>query len=182
MKDDYSAPELQVQEWIGSDSNITLKSLRGKVILIEAFQLLCPACVSHAIPQAIKVRNSFKTQDLAVLGLHTVFEHHDGMQKSTLAAFIHEYKVNFPVAIDQQKEGTPIPKTMSEYNMRGTPTTILIDRFGKIRAHYFGLVEDLNLGAEIAFLIAERTAHKTIIDSDETITISDSLLDMGCRV
>jgi peroxiredoxin len=182
MKNSYPAPELQVQEWIGSESKITLESLRGKVIMIEAFQLLCPGCVSHAIPQAIKVRNRFKPQDLSVLGLHSVFEHHEGMKKATLEAFIHEYKVNFPVAIDEPGEGTPIPKTMSQYNMRGTPTTILIDKFGKVRSHHFGLIDDLSLGAEIALLIAEEVNNTSTLEYDEANAIANSLLSKGCRV
>lgn len=159
------APEFQVQEWIGTETDITLSSLRGNVVLIKAFQLLCPGCVSHAIPQSIKVRDNFNTKDLVVLGLHTVFEHHEGMQKPTLQAFMHEYKLNFPVAIDEPGQGTPIPKTMAAYGMRGTPTTILIDKAGNIRSHFFGIVDDLKLGAELALLIAESDSDSPTINT-----------------
>ncbi|TDF38405.1 TlpA family protein disulfide reductase [Alteromonadaceae bacterium M269] len=157
MTTDNTAPELIVQEWIGANQDLSLQSLRGKVILVEAFQLLCPGCVSHAIPQIKKVRSHFPESDLAVLGIHTVFEHHEAMQRETLTAFMHEYKINFPVAIDKPGVGTPIPQTMNLYNMRGTPTTLLIDKQGQLKAHYFGMIEDIKLGAEIAKLIAEPT-------------------------
>jgi hypothetical protein len=39
--------------------------------------------------------------------------------------------------------------------MQGTPTTLLIDRTGRLRLAKFGHIDDLALGAAIATLIAE---------------------------
>ena len=44
---------------------------------------------------------------------------------------------------------------MAAYNLRGTPSLILIDRQGGLRAQIFGSVTDLALGAEIMQLVAE---------------------------
>jgi hypothetical protein len=41
------APELDVVRWFNADEPVTLAGLRGQVIVIEAFQMLCPGCVSH---------------------------------------------------------------------------------------------------------------------------------------
>jgi hypothetical protein len=46
---------------------------------------------------------------------------------------------------------------MRAYGMQGTPTLVLIDALGRIRAQYFGAVADLLLGAEIGRLLAERS-------------------------
>ena len=48
------APELQTTDWLNTDNPITLEALRGKIVLIEAFQMLCPGCVSRALPQAMR--------------------------------------------------------------------------------------------------------------------------------
>ncbi|MCV2884607.1 redoxin domain-containing protein [Aestuariibacter sp. AA17] len=149
------APELKVSKWLGTDDNISLDSLKGQVVLIEAFQLLCPGCVTHAIPQAIKARKIFADHELKVLGLHTVFEHHEAMQEATLSAFMHEYRINFPVGIDVASANTPIPQTMSLYDMRGTPTTLIIDKEGYLRHHLFGAVDDMQLAMHIQSLISE---------------------------
>ena len=37
------APPLFVERWFNSPHDITLESLRGKVVVVEAFQMLCPA-------------------------------------------------------------------------------------------------------------------------------------------
>jgi hypothetical protein len=150
------APELQTSHWFNTDGAITLQSLRGRIVLIEAFQMLCPGCVSHSLPQAMRAARMFNTDDVVVLGLHTVFEHHAAQGSvAALEAFLHEYRITFPVAIDAASDNGHLPRTMSAYNMQGTPTLVLLDRQGRIRKQHFGPEEDLVLGAEVTALVCE---------------------------
>lgn len=149
------APELDVARWFNSATPVTLAALRGKVVVIEAFQMLCPGCVSHGLPQAQRVRRLFAEEQVVVLGLHSVFEHHAAMTETALEAFLHEYRIGFPVAVDTPSPTGPIPQTMAAYGLRGTPTLLLIDKQGRLRREFFGQVEDLVLGAEIAVLLGE---------------------------
>ena len=152
------APELSTSHWINSDTPITLKSLRGKVVVIEAFQMLCPGCVSHGLPQAMRIRQSFSEADVTVLGLHTVFEHHEAQgSKEALAAFMHEYQINFPVGIDLNASGRRLPETMARYGLRGTPSLVLIDREGRFQEQFFGSVSDISIGAKIMELVMNVT-------------------------
>ena len=120
--------------------------------------MLCPACVSHGLPQAAKLHRTFAEHDVAVIGLHTVFEHHAVMGAEALQAFIHEYRLPFPIGIDQADETGPLPVTMSQWGLRGTPSVVLLDRQGRARLHRFGVVDDLVLGAAIGQLLAESPA------------------------
>ncbi len=149
------APDLQVQEWLNATSPLSLEALRGKVVVLPAFQMLCPGCVLHGLPQAQRIHDLFPREDVAVIGLHTVFEHHEAMTPAALKAFVHEFRWSFPMGIDQADPALPIPRTMQAYGMRGTPTLVLIDRRGIIRKHSFGQEDDLKLGAEIATLVCE---------------------------
>lgn len=146
--------ELDVERWINSEP-VDLGTLRGKIVVIEAFQMLCPGCVSHGIPQAKRIRQSFSDEEVAVLGLHTVFEHHDVMGADALAAFVSEYRITFPVAIDRPVQGRSIPSTMGRYQLQGTPTMLVLDRAGRLRHSFFGAVDDLPLGARLGMLLAE---------------------------
>ncbi|TFW15649.1 redoxin domain-containing protein [Duganella callida] len=101
------APELQVESWLNAALPLSLAQLRGKVVVIHAFQMLCPGCVSHGIPQARTIRATFAEQDVAVLGLHSVFEHHAVMNRAALEAFVQEYRIDFPVAIDRPSGDEP---------------------------------------------------------------------------
>lgn len=131
--------------------------LRGKVVVLHAFQMLCPACVHHGLPQAQRIHLTFAAADVAVIGLHTVFEHHAAMTPVSLRAFLHEYRITLPVGVDAPSAdaSNPIPVTMQDYGMQGTPSLMLIDRNGRLRQHALGAVDDLALGAAIATLMAE---------------------------
>lgn len=163
------APALHVARWLNAAEPLSLDELRGRVVLIEAFQMLCPGCVSHGLPQAQRVRDTFREADVAVIGLHSVFEHHDAQTPVALEAFLHEYRIGFPIAVDEPDEDRGLPRTMAAYGLQGTPTLVLIDRQGRHRAQHLGHVPDLRLGAEIMALIAERedktTASETVADA-----------------
>lgn len=68
------APPWTTTAWVNSEP-LTLEDLRGRVVVVEAFQMLCPGCVSGALPQAQRLQQAFG-EDIALVGLHTVFEHH----------------------------------------------------------------------------------------------------------
>ncbi len=149
------APPLAVSSWLNTPEPLTLEQLRGRVVVLHAFQMLCPGCVSHGLPQAAGIHQSFDARAVAVIGLHTVFEHHEVMTPAALRVFAHEYRLTFPLAVDQPSEDDPLPRTMRAYGMQGTPTLVLIDALGRRRAQHFGAVSDLIVGAEIGRLLAE---------------------------
>ena len=149
-----AAPELAIARWFNTAGNPTLADLRGEVVVIEAFQMLCPGCVSHGLPQAQRIQHAFGDA-VTVLGLHTVFEHHEAMTPVSLEAFLHEYRITFPVGVDAHDPGVALPITMGRYQLRGTPSLVVIDRTGRIRLNAFGQVDDLTVGATLARLIDE---------------------------
>lgn len=149
------APPIIASEWLNTPAPLTLEALRGRVVVVECFQMLCPGCVSHGLPQAQRIAQTFRAEDVAVIGLHCVFEHHAAMTPVALRAFLHEYRIRFPVAVDQAGDNGPLPMTMQAYALEGTPSLLLIDRDGRLRARHFGSVSDLALGAEIMGLILE---------------------------
>lgn len=151
---DQVAPPLEVSTWFNTETPKLLADLRGQVVVIEAFQMLCPGCVSHGLPQAQRIVDTFGS-DVTVLGLHTVFEHHDAMTPVSLEAFLQEYRIGFPVGVDAHDRPGGTPITMSRYQLRGTPSLVLIDRAGRVRLNGFGHIDDLTVGATVARLIDE---------------------------
>ena len=179
MFDPENPPELSVTRWVNARAPLSLKALKGKVVMVTAFQMLCRGCVEHGLPQAKKVAEQFSDDEVVVIGLHSVFEHHEVMSPAALEAFQHEYAWPFPIAIDAPggDDGKGLPKTMAAYEMRGTPTVLLFDRQGRLRRHYFGHVEDMRLAAELmglsiedagaprdASVALERRMHTTLVD------------------
>ena len=93
-------PELSVTRWVNSMKPLTLESLKGKVVVVVAFQMLCQGCVQHGLPQAQKLAQQFSDKEVIVVGLHSVFEHHDVMGPAALEVFVNEFGWIFPVGID----------------------------------------------------------------------------------
>jgi peroxiredoxin len=170
------APDWNVVQWFNTDQPLHLASLRGKVVVMHAFQMLCPGCVVHGLPQTQKIYNLFDANDVTVIGLHTVFEHHEVMTPQALEAFIYEYRYTFPIGVDRPDEQLGLPLTMRAYGMQGTPSLIMIDHRGYIRKHSFGRDDDMQIGADIAALISEARAAPVELSTVEEKDASDG----GC--
>ncbi len=155
MQDFSLHPELDVVEWINTPRPIRMTDLRGRVVVVHAFQMLCPGCVQYGIPQAERIARAFPGKDVVVLGLHTVFEHHAVMTPAALRAFASEFRISMPIGVDRPAEEGSIPRTMRLLQLRGTPSLILFDKAGRVRHQHLGQVEDLQVGAEIGALLME---------------------------
>lgn len=117
------APSLGVSEWI-QGAPTSFEQEKDHVILVEVFQVNCPGCFMHAIPNAIDIYNKYRDDGVRVLGLATAFEDFDkntlenlkllastgevtGETKSALSAYGQllegnkiSYKIPFPLGMD----------------------------------------------------------------------------------
>ncbi len=143
---------LDVSRWFHAPAGFSLADLRGRPVLLHTFQLLCPGCVQHAIPQIRRIEAL--GDEVAVVGLHTVFEHHDAMTPTVLEAFLHENHLHHPVGVDASVPGQRIPSTMARLRLQGTPSLLLLDREGRERRRWFGAVSDLEIGWELGRITA----------------------------
>lgn len=109
------APPLQVSQWFNTDCALHLASLRGKIVVLNAFQILCQGCVHHSVPQMQRVFDLFDPEDVAVIGLHTVFENHAQMAPAALADFITQHQLSVPIGDDMPdgKGGLPLTNYLS---------------------------------------------------------------------
>lgn len=155
MLNPESPPELAVARWFNADAaQPTLADSKGKVIVLGAFQMHCPGSARHLLPQLARLHAQFQGDEVAVVGLHTVFEKQDEQTPAKLEEFLEDNHFHFPVAIDKQKGG-PLPETMDAYELQGTPTLLIFDRQGRLRRHYLGQVDDIRVAAEVMALTIE---------------------------
>ena len=86
------APNLKVSEWVqGNDTNLDQHS--GNVVLVEVFQVNCPGCFMHGIPEAIEIFNKYKSKGVSVLGVATAFEDFDKNTLKNLKLLVETGKV-----------------------------------------------------------------------------------------
>jgi len=132
------APEWVISEWINSNG-LTLAGLRGKVVVIDFFQLWCPGCNKFSGPLMEKWNQQYSgRKEIQLVGIHTVFEGHSQQTPKRLRQYVKEKNITYPVGVDGQAANQRLPETMIRYHTRGTPEMAIIDRKGKIRFQHFG--------------------------------------------
>ena len=68
------APQPELECWV-QGSEPAISELAGQVILIEVIQVNCPGCFVHALPEVIRLHESYASQGLKVFAIATAFEH-----------------------------------------------------------------------------------------------------------
>ena len=61
------AIDLDIQEWLGGPQTNISNEL-GRPILIKVFQVNCPGCFTHGIPEVLEVRQKFIDSPSTSLG------------------------------------------------------------------------------------------------------------------
>lgn len=154
----FPAPDLKISKWVqGPSTNVSKQ--KGKVVLVEVFQVNCPGCFIYGLPEGISIHEKYR-KGLTVIGLATAFEDFDKNNLENLKLLLNKgevigetkralgnlglldggklsYKIPFPVAMDSLREGR-IPETFEEYDLHGTPSAIVIDKRGILRQITFG--------------------------------------------
>lgn len=154
MFDPQNPPELDIAAWLNVPEPTPLASLKGKVVVLAAFQMHCPGSLKHGLPQAARLKESFNEDEVAVIGLNTAFEEHASQTADALQSFVEKQGLTFAIAKDAPNGGD-VPKTMAAYEIQGTPTLLIFDRQGRLRRHYLGRVDDMRLAAEVMALCME---------------------------
>lgn len=154
------AKNLVIEKWINAPEDFKLDMSDGSIKIIHAFQMLCPGCVYRGIPQICELYNKFNSDDVKVVGLHSVFENHEAMQPHALEVFISEWKLPFPVAIDKKLPNEWMPETMKAYHLQGTPSLIVIDHKGEVQINHFGYIGQGQIESLIEEFIKLKKEHK----------------------
>ncbi len=138
------APQWEISEWINGDGG-NIDTLKGKVIVIDFFQLWCPGCNKFSGPLMKYWQQKFaaemEKERLVQVKIHTVFEGHSYQTVKRLKSYVKEKEITVPVGVDRHIDGQRLPETMRRYNTRGTPEMAIIDGDGMIRFQEFGYFE-----------------------------------------
>lgn len=85
-------PPLQVSKWRQGEA-IDFSALIGKVVLIEVFQVNCPGCFLHSLPQAVGLYYRYAQQGLVVAAVATAFENFDKNTEENLQRLLENGEV-----------------------------------------------------------------------------------------
>ena len=133
------APNLNLGKWVqGIDTNFDKEG--DNVKLVEVFQVNCPGCFMHSIPEIINIYNKYKGDGLSVMGVATAFEDYDkntlenlemllttgevvGDTKQALTQYGQlndgklQFKIPYPIAMDSlvKEGGEPSMEKMTAF-------------------------------------------------------------------
>ncbi len=135
------APMWEITDWLNGDGG-NVDTLKGKVVIIDFFQLWCPGCNKFSGPLMQhwqeKFANAIEGGQLQMVKIHTVFEGHDYQNATKLKSYVAEKKITMPVGIDRHEAGQRVPITMRRYRTSGTPEMVIIGPDGMIVFQKFG--------------------------------------------
>lgn len=135
------APEFKLTDLTGQE--ISLSDYKGKVVFLNFWATWCPPCRAE-IPDFVEVYAVQKIKGMEIIGVSL-----DSLSPRSLLSFIEKYKVNYPVAYATQK-------IMDDYKPgEFIPTTIVIDKKGRIRHKHIGLLDKDTLIQQFLRLAAE---------------------------
>src|SRR5713226_4548490 len=116
------APELDGGAgWLNSAGPITLRDLRGRIVLLDFWTLCCINCI-HTLPDLAKLEAKYPGV-LVVIGVHTPKFDNEKKTESIRKAILR-YEISHPVVNDANQA------LWRRYGVTSWPTLVLIDPDG----------------------------------------------------
>ncbi|MDX2232247.1 MAG: thioredoxin-like domain-containing protein [Leptolyngbyaceae cyanobacterium bins.349] len=148
------APEIaQDFPWLNVDHPLSLKSLRGQVVLLDFWTYGCINCL-HVIPDVCYLEQKY-ARHLTIMGVHTAkFDHEQEL--NSIGQAISRYGITHPVVVDRGRT------LWDQYAIRAYPTFVLIDPQGYIVTTLAGEGRRAILDDLIGRLIEEHAGKETL--------------------
>jgi thiol-disulfide isomerase/thioredoxin len=123
------APEFPPGSWFNTAEPLSLKALRGKLVLLDFWTFCCANCL-HVIDELRELEARYP-DELVIIGVHSPKFEHEKSDRAVLAA-TERYGVAHPVFND------PELRLWQQYAVRAWPTLALIDPDGYLVAQAAG--------------------------------------------
>lgn len=165
-------------EWLNSRHPISLKELRGKVVLLDFWTFCCINCM-HVIPELKRLEEKY-ADELVVIGVHSA-KFTTERDTQNICEAILRYELHHPVVNDGRMQ------MWESYAVHAWPTLVLIDPEGKIVGQYSGEgiydIFDQAIGKVIAGFEKKGKINHTAIRFDlERDRMPNSILEFPGKV
>ncbi|WP_417384868.1 thioredoxin-like domain-containing protein [Gimesia sp.] len=143
-------------EWLNTSGEITLKDLRGKVVLIDFWTYCCINCM-HVLPDLAYLEKKYPNE-LVVIGCHSA-KFDNEKETDNIRRAIQRYEIKHPVINDANMT------VWRKFGVRAWPSMVLIDPEGNYCGHLSGEGNRELLDKVLEKVIAYHRAKGTL---DET--------------
>ncbi|MEN3334667.1 MAG: hypothetical protein V7641_4032, partial [Blastocatellia bacterium] len=108
---------------------VRLSDFKGKVVLLNFWATWCAPCRAE-MPDLVKLQNEYRSKGLQVVGMT-----YPDYSRAAVGHIARRLKLNYPILLGTRK-------LAGQYGVGEVmPTTIVIDRQGRIRARILGILE-----------------------------------------
>jgi peroxiredoxin len=136
--------ELSGEDFAGDAQDVA--AWRGDVVVLNTWYAACPPCRAEA-PDLVALARDYADEGVHVLGIN-------GTDAAGAAeAFQRQFDVPYPSIADST--GTAIAALQGTVPVNAVPTTVVLDREGKVAARVLGLVDPSTLRTVVDDLLAE---------------------------
>ena len=153
------APDIKnINAWLNTPGGapVDLKSLRGKVVLVDFWAYSCINC-QRATPHLVDWYESYRDYGFEIIGVHTP-EYAFERVESNVASAAKDLGITYPVALDNGIS------TWTNYRNRYWPAKYLIDATGTVRHIKFG---------EGDYQITEKLIRQLLTDANPGVKLPD---------
>ncbi len=154
------APEFQnIVEWVNSKP-LSLKELRGRVVLVDFWTYSCINCL-RTLPYLKAWDSAYRDDGLTIVGMHSpefAFER----VPDNVRASVRKLGIRYPVALDNDFA------TWTAYANEYWPAKYLIDRTGRVRYYHFGEGEYDETERLIRRYLGEKVTGDAKVAADRT--------------
>jgi peroxiredoxin len=148
---DRSEPvELAGTDFAGTEQDVT--DWRGDVVVLNTWYAACPPCRAEA-PDLVDVATEYADQGVRLLGINGTDD------AGAAEAFQRRFEVPYPSIADT--DGTVIAALQGTVPVQAVPTTIVLDREGRVAARILGIAEGSTLRALLDDVLAEQPGATT---------------------
>jgi peroxiredoxin len=137
----HPAPDLALPQLDGTQ--LTLRDLRGQVVLINVWATWCPPCRAE-MPAIQQAYAAYRDRGLIVLAVNQREE------ATAITPFLEQYGLTFPILLDRDGQAS------ATYQASALPSSFFVDRRGVIRAVYRGPMPPRVINGIMEQLLQER--------------------------
>jgi peroxiredoxin len=119
---------------------------RGDVVVVNTWYAACPPCRAEA-PDLVALANADQAKGVHVIGVNSTDA------AGTAAAFARQFSVPYPSIVDT--DGSAVAALQGIVPVNATPTTLILDREGRVAARILGRLDPSTLSSIVDQLLAE---------------------------
>lgn len=141
-----NAPGETTYENLVDGKSISLDDMKGHVLVINYWATWCPACRGE-VPGLMELHEKYKDRRFAVIGVSV-----DKAGESVVRDFIKEYGISYPVIMNTKQFQKKYEEAIDR-PIRAIPTSLVMDRTGRIVSVHVGFIAKDALEQEIQPLL-----------------------------